>query len=252
MSLNTFTTGLSGLNANALGLSVVGNNLANLNTVGFKGSSLSFQDVVADVTGSNSRQAGSGVASPLILKFFGQGSIQSTQGRLDAAIQGDGFFVVRAAAVGSPVAASTDPSTAVYTRAGNFRIDRNGILVTSTGERVQGWSLNTITGQLNPSDPIGDIIVPVGTNRAAKATTSFNVSSNLDASASVGTAFSTPINVYDSLGNAHVISATFTKTGVNTWDATITSCCDPFEYCARTAPPWSMDTLVSCADGRPS
>ena len=223
VSFGSFVTALSGLRAAGTAIDAVGDNLANLNTVGFKGSSLSFQDVVADVTGSNSRQAGSGVASPLILKFFGQGSIQSTQGRLDAAIQGDGFFVVRAAAVGSPVAASTDPSTAVYTRAGNFRIDRNGILVTSTGERVQGWSLNTITGQLNPSDPIGDIIVPVGTNRAAKATTSFNVSSNLDASASVGTAFSTPINVYDSLGNAHVISATFTKTGVNTWDATITS-----------------------------
>ena len=222
MSFGSFVTALSGLHAAGTAIDAIGDNLANLNTLGFKGSSLSFQDVVADVTGS-AHQVGSGVASPLILKLFGQGSIQTTQGRLDAAIQGDGFFVVRTAAVGSAVAAATDPSTAVFTRAGNFRIDKNGILVTATGERVQGWSLNTITGQLNPSDPIGDIIVPVGTNRAAKATTAFNISSNLDASASVGTAFSTPINLYDSLGNAHVISATFTKSDVNTWDATITS-----------------------------
>jgi len=239
VSFGSFVTALSGLHAAGTAIDAIGDNLANLNTVGFKGSSLSFQDVVADVTGSGARVAGSGVTSPLILKSFLQGSIQTTQGRLDAAIQGDGFFIVRQVAVGAPVATATDPSTAVYTRAGNFRIDKNGILVTATGERVQGWSLNTLTGQLNPSDPIGDIIVPVGTNRAAKATTNFNVSSNLDASASVGTAFSTPINVYDSLGNAHVISATFTKTGVNIWDATITST-DPAVPAITPAGPWTF------------
>jgi flagellar hook protein FlgE len=239
VSFGSFVTALSGLHAAGTAIDAIGDNLANLNTVGFKGSSLSFQDVVADVTGSGTRLAGSGVTSPLILKSFGQGSIQTTQGRLDAAIQGDGFFVVRSAAVGAPVQAGTDPSTAVYTRAGNFRIDKNGILVTATGERVQGWSLNTITGLLNPSDPIGDIIVPVGANRAAKATTAFNISSNLDASASIGAAFSTPINVYDSLGNAHVISATFTKTGVNTWDATITSA-DAAVTAIAPAGPWTF------------
>jgi flagellar hook protein FlgE len=221
ISFGSFVSALSGLRAAGTAIEAIGDNLANLNTVGFKGSSISFQDVVADVTGGGGPKSGSGVAAPLVLKSFGQGSIQTTQGSLDAAIQGDGFFVVREAAAGSPVAASTDPSTAIYTRAGNFRINENGLLVTATGQRVQGWSLNTVSGQLSPSDPIGDIIVPVGSNRAAKAATSFNISSNLDASASDGTVFSTPINLYDSLGNAHVVSVTFTKTGVNTWDANV-------------------------------
>ena len=134
----SFVTALSGLRGAAAAIDAIGNNLANLNTVGFKSSTLSFRDVVADVTGASASQIGSGVASPLVLKQFAQGSIQTTRGRQDAAIQGDGFFVVRAAIDGSPVAAATDPSASLYTRAGNFRIDKNGILVTATGERVQG------------------------------------------------------------------------------------------------------------------
>ena len=234
----SFVTALSGLRGAAAAIDAIGNNLANLNTVGFKGSAIAFQDVVADVTGSSSGQIGSGVTSPLVLKQFGQGGIQTTRGRQDAAIQGDGFFVVRSAAAGSPAAAAIDPSQSLYTRAGNFRIDKNGILVTASGERLQGWSLNTITGQVDPSDPIGDIVVPVGTNRAAKATTAFNMSLNLDASASPGSAFSVPINVYDSLGNSHVISATFTKQAtVNTWNASVSST-DPAVTAIDPAGPW--------------
>jgi flagellar hook protein FlgE len=239
MGFGAFVTALSGLRGAGAAIDAIGNNLANLNTLGFKGSSISFQDVVADVAGSSAHQIGSGVANPLVLKSFSQGSIQATQGHLDAAIQGDGLFVVRTALAGTPVATATDATTAEYTRAGNFRIDQNGILVTATGERVQGWSLNTITGQLNPSDPIGDIIVPVGTNRAAKATTNFNLSANLDASASVNATFATPINVYDSLGNAHVITTTFTKTDVNTWDATISSA-DTSVTGITPAGPWTF------------
>src|SRR5712671_336522 len=97
LSFGSFVTALSGLRGAGTAIDAIGDNLANLNTVGFKGSSLSFQDVVADVTGSASQQIGSGVSNPLVQKFFGQGSLQTTQGRLDAAVQGDGFFVVRAA-----------------------------------------------------------------------------------------------------------------------------------------------------------
>src|SRR5882724_9394719 len=93
----SFVTALSGLRGAAAAIDAIGNNLANLNTVGFKSSTLSFRDVVADVTGASASQIGSGVASPLVLKQFAQGSIQTTRGRQDAAIQGDGFFVVRAA-----------------------------------------------------------------------------------------------------------------------------------------------------------
>src|SRR5947208_11318192 len=113
----SFITALSGLRGAGAAIDAIGNNLANLNTVGFKGSSLSFQDVVADVTGG-SGQIGSGVASPQVLKQFAQGSLQTTGGHQDAAIQGDGFFVVRAAGAGSPVGGSSDPSTSLYTRAG--------------------------------------------------------------------------------------------------------------------------------------
>src|SRR6266581_636448 len=116
----SFVTALSGLRGASSAIDAIGNNLANLNTVGFKGSSLSFQDVVADVSGSSSRQIGSGVSSPQALKQFAQGSIQTTGGRQDAAIQGDGFFVVRKASDGSPVASATDPTTDLFTRAGNF------------------------------------------------------------------------------------------------------------------------------------
>ena len=219
----SFLSALSGLNAAGTSIDVIGSDLANLNTTGFKGSTLSFQDVVADVTASASHQIGSGVSSPLIFKNFQQGSIQTTGGADDAAIQGDGFFVVRPAQSGSPVLSGTDLTTDQFTRAGNFQIDQNGVLTTATGQRVQGWSLNTTTNSVNPSDPIGDIIVPVGTNRGATATTSFNTDLNLDASAAVGGTFSVPINVYDSLGNSHVISATFTKTSLNTWTATVGS-----------------------------
>src|SRR5438093_4604240 len=93
LSFGSFVTALSGLRGAGAAIDAIGNNLANLNTVGFKGSSVSFQDVVADVTGSSSHQIGSGVASPLVLKQFAQGSLQTTGGRQDAAIQGDGFFV---------------------------------------------------------------------------------------------------------------------------------------------------------------
>jgi flagellar hook protein FlgE len=220
----SFVSALSGLKAAGTAIDSIGNDLANLNTTGFKSSSLSFQDVVADVTGAASKQIGSGVASPLIFKNFTQGAIQTTGGANNAAIQGDGFFIVRKADASAPVAVSPDVNSDLFTRAGNFQIDKNGFLVSATGERVQGWSLNTATGQVSPSDPIGDIIVPVGSNRAAKATTTFNANLNLDASAAAGAPFSVPVNIYDSLGNSHVISANFTKdTTTNSWDATITS-----------------------------
>jgi len=220
----SFVSALSGLKAAGTAIDVIGNDLANLNTTGFKSSTLSFQDVVADLSGTASRQVGSGVASPLIFKNYTQGAIQTTGGPNNAAIQGQGFFIVRKADKGAPVATSPDITNDLFTRAGNFQIDKNGFLVSATGERVQGWSLNTATGKVSPSDPIGDIIVPIGSNRAAKPTTSFDANLNLDASAAAGAPFSIPINVYDSLGNSHVISANFTKGATaNTWDATVNS-----------------------------
>src|SRR5665213_3607388 len=99
----SFVSALSGLNAAGTAIDVIGNDLANLNTTGYKGSTISFEDVVADVASQASKQIGSGVGVPLTFKNFLQGSIQNTGGAEDAAIQGDGFFIVRPAVAGSPV-----------------------------------------------------------------------------------------------------------------------------------------------------
>jgi flagellar hook protein FlgE len=220
----SFLTALSGLNAAGTAVDSIGSDLANLNTTGYKGNGLSFEDVVANVTGSAQQQIGSGVSSPLIFKNFTQGSILTTGGADSVAIQGDGFFIVRQADAGSAVTSGAPVATDLFTRAGDFQVDQNGILTTATGQRVQGWSLDTATNTVDPSSALGDIIVPVGTNRAAQATTSFSADLNLDASAAAGATFSVPINVYDSLGNSHVLSATFTKGATAlTWSATVSS-----------------------------
>ena len=105
----SFSTALSALAAHATAIDVIGNNLANLNTPGFKASTVSFHDLVTQSIGAGlgSTQVGFGVGTPITLRRFSQGAIQSTSGPLDAAIQGDGFFVVRAAPVGAPIGLQT-------------------------------------------------------------------------------------------------------------------------------------------------
>ena len=111
-----------------------------------------------------------------------------------------------------------------FTRAGNFQVDQNGILATATGQRVQGWPLDTTSNTVDTSQPIGDIVVPVGTSRPAVPTTTFSAAANLDSAATASETFAVPVNIYDSLGNSHVITATFTPGGTaNTWTASITS-----------------------------
>mgnify|MGYP001119515709 CR=1 FL=1 len=208
--LNSFVSALSALRANGTAVDVVGNNLANLSTVGFKKSTVNFRDVVGDVmSGTGLLQVGSGVARPYTPKQFSQGSIQTTNGALDVAIQGDGFFIVRrvTGTGNSPGASST-----MYTRAGDFRVDSSGRLITQSGDLVQGWSLNTALNVINTADPIGDIVVPVGTSRPARATTSIAIDLNLDGSAAANTEFAVPVDIYDSLGNRHVLTVTYTKT----------------------------------------
>jgi flagellar hook protein FlgE len=208
--LDSFISALSALRANGTAVDAVGNNLANLSTVGFKKSVVDFRDVVGDVlSGSGSTQVGSGVAQPFTPKQFTQGSIQTTGGDLDAAIQGDGFFILRQI-TGS--GNSPGASARLYTRAGDFKVDESGHLISQTGERVQGWSLNTAQNAVNTSDPIGDIVVPVGTSRAARATTNVSVDLNLDASTASGTGFAFPVEIFDSLGNSHSLTITYTKT----------------------------------------
>jgi len=208
--LTSFSTALSALSANETAIDVVGNNLANLNTPGFKASTVSFYDLVTQSLGAGlgATQVGFGVGTPVTLAQFSQGAIQSTGGPLDAAIQGDGFFVVQDAS-----------GQTLYTRGGNFQVDSNGNLTTATGELVQGWT--QAGGALNTNAPTGNITVPVGSLEAPQATSTMSLSLNLDATQTTpGTpnTFSTSIQVYDSLGNAHVVTATFTQTSTpNQW-----------------------------------
>jgi flagellar hook protein FlgE len=211
-----FQTALSALNATSTAIDVTANNLANLNTTGFKQSQVSFQDLFAQSLGSlNSAQPGFGVASPQIRRQFSQGSIQSTSGSFDAAIQGDGFFVLRDAGTNAQL----------LSRAGSFTTDQSGNLISSSGASVQGWTQLNPDGTVNTNGPIGSIQLPTGALRQPVATQNFALNMNLDASAAVGSAtgtFSQPVQVIDSLGNTQTLSATFTKTGGNSWSYAIT------------------------------
>ena len=206
-----FSTALSALNADTTAISVTGNNLANLNTTGFKASEVSFHDLVTQSLGaSGETQVGFGVGTPITMLQFTQGSIQNTGSPLDAAIQGNGFFIVQAAT-----------GQTEYTRGGSFQTNAAGDLTTATGELVQGWSATG--GTLNTNGPTGNIIIPTGSLQPPEATTAASVSLNLNAAAASGTDFSTSMTVYDSLGVSHVVTFDFTQSGTpNQWNYTMT------------------------------
>jgi flagellar hook protein FlgE len=199
----SFSTALSALGAHSTAIDVVGNNLANLNTPGFKASVVSFYDLVTQSLGAGlgETQVGFGVARPLTLRQFSQGAIQTSSGPLDAAIQGDGFLVLKNPAGGT-----------IYGRGGNLQVNKNGALLTATGEKVQGWV--GANGVVDSNGPVGDITIPVGTLRPAAATTAISFDMNLNAAATAGPpadTFAGSIEVYDSLGVSHIVSVNFTK-----------------------------------------
>ncbi len=204
----SFSIALSGLNADAAALDVVGNNLANLNTTGYKTSTVSFYDLLAQSIGGGAIQIGGGVSTTFSQREFSQGSIQLSGGAFNAAIQGNGFFILRDTA-----------GNVLYTRAGNFHLDANGNLVTGTGQQVQGWTSKN--GVINTSDAIGAITMPSNSLHTPIASTQFTMNMNLQSNAVVGQAnasFSAPIQVVDSLGSTHTLTVTFTKTAANAWD----------------------------------
>jgi flagellar hook protein FlgE len=212
--ITSFSTALSALSADTTAIDVVGNNLANLNTPGFKSSTVSFHDLVTQSIGAGlgSTQVGFGVGVPITLRHFSQGAIQSTTGPLDAAIQGDGFFVVK-----------TSGGATEFTRGGNFQVNSDGNLTTATNEELQGWT--TVKGVLNTNAPVGPIAVPVGSLAAPRVTTKASVDLNLNAASTAGPppdSFSTSVEVYDSLGISHIATFTFTKTAnPNEWDYSV-------------------------------
>jgi flagellar hook protein FlgE len=213
--MGSFSAALSGLSANSTAIDVVGNDLANLNTPGFKADTITFQDLVTESLGAGlgATQVGFGVGRPITLRQFSQGALQSTGGPLDAAIQGDGFFIVLGAGTGNTE----------YTRGGSFQVNTQGNLTTASGDLVQGWS--QVNGVLNTNLPVGNITVPVGALADPLATTTMSTSLNLDSAASAGPppdSFSTSIQVFDSLGAAHNVTMAFTKTGTaNQWNYSV-------------------------------
>jgi len=205
MGLTTFSTALSGLSTNSQGLNVVGNNLANLNTVGFKTSAISFVDVLGQTfstggtsTSGNVMSIGLGAQVSSVRQSMSQGTIQSTNNPLDVAIQGKGFLVVKNA------------NGQFYTRAGNLHLDANGFVVTDNGSFVQGNTRNPATGKVDANLGLNSIHMPSGIDSPFK-TSLFEMAMNLDANAPDGTQFKTSIQIFDSLGNAHVATVTLEK-----------------------------------------
>ena len=208
----SFSIALTGLSADKTALDVVGNNLANLNTVGFKSVSTQFTDLIAQAIGQGTSQVGEGVSAPLTERQFLQGSLQLTSGAFDAAIQGNGFFVVRDGA-----------GSTLSTRAGNFKLSANGTLLTATGEKVQGWT--AANGILNTTGAVGNIVVPTNALVTPSASTQFTLNLNLNSDGVVGQpsgTFSSPVQVVDSLGSTHTLTVTYTKTGPNAWSYNVT------------------------------
>lgn len=208
----SFSIPLSGLDASSTNLSVIANNLANLNTVGFKGQATQFQDLFYQQIGSsgdgNPIQEGVGTSVAGISADLTQGSIQSTGVPTDVAIQGAGYFIVQ------------KNGEALYTRAGNFSLGPAGQLLTQDGAAVQGYP--AVNGVINANATLGPLSIQTGVTNPPKATGNVQLTLNLDSDTAVGGTFSTSVAVNDALGATHVLTYNFTKTAANTWTYNIT------------------------------
>ena len=209
--MGNFSIALSGLQADTVALNTIGNNLANLNTTAYKGQHTSFEDLFYQQIGESGSgdaiQTGAGVKVSGTSTNFLQGTMLPTTNSTDMALAGNGFFVVQQNGVQS------------LTRAGNFQLDSSGNLITVDGEQVMGYG--AVNGVVNQTAGLKPLTIPVGANEAAQATGNISVTSNLNASATTGTTFSSPIQVFDSLGSSHQLTITYTKTGTNTWNYSV-------------------------------
>ena len=203
-----FSNALSGLKANSEAINVFSGNLANENTYGYKANQVSFEELVSSIGGSSTSNLSGGSVVPISSQSFSQGSITTTGQAFDAAIQGNGFFVVKDAG-----------GQQAFTRAGNFTLDATGHLLTQGGENVQGW--NGVNGIVNTNSPLANIVLPVAGLRAPTTTTQFSLNLNLNAGAAVGTTdatFSSPMQVVDSQGQLHTLTVTYTETAAGSWN----------------------------------
>jgi flagellar hook protein FlgE len=215
--LRSLYSGISGLHAHQQMMDVTGNNIANVNTVGYKSSTVQFQDTLSQMLGAagapqngqggfNPSQVGLGVRNAGIITNFAQGSQETTGRSGDMMIQGDGFFITR------------NGSENLYTRAGSFSFDANGTLVSASGQPVQGWT--GVDGVVNTSAKPDDIRMPLGSTIAPKETTSITLKGNLSTDtnpdpnvvAPIPYVTTIPVKVYDETGATKTVVAQFTRT----------------------------------------
>ena len=214
--LRSMNSAISGLRAHQTKLDVTGNNIANVNTVGYKSSQTVFEDTLSQVVrngsapsaqagGTNPAQVGLGVKVAGITTNFEQGAAQNTGRSTDFMISGDGFFVTRAG------------NEQVYTRAGSFNYDAAGNLVTPDGALLQGWMAEG--GVVDTNGAIETLTVPFGGVMQPERTTTGAVVGNLSSATASGTGVQTQITVYDALGTAKQVTIAFSKNAAaNTWD----------------------------------
>lgn len=220
--MRSLFSGVSGLKNHQTRMDVIGNNIANVNTVAFKAGRVNFEDILSQTVegarspqtggmgGVNPKQVGLGMGISSIDTLFTPGSLQSTDNPTDFAVQGEGFFIV------------SDGSQVYYTRDGAFKTSADGALVNSNGFRLQGWMADA-DGNIDSTQALQNITIPVGAQMKPKATAQIAFEGNLDANATSGSQWITSVQVYDSLGNPHNLTITFENTAANawTWEATL-------------------------------
>jgi flagellar hook protein FlgE len=234
--MRSLFSGVSGLQNHQTRMDVIGNNIANINTTGFKRNRVNFQDIIyqqlqgaarptEDLGGVNPKEVGLGMSIASIDTIHIQGSLQTTGVQTDLAIVGNGFFIL------------DDKGTQLFTRAGAFSIDADGVMVNpANGMKVQGWMARDIDGYnaLDVSSPVEELVIPVGGKDPARATTMIQFACNLDkripelpenpTGAQVRDAtWSTTIDVYDSFGDKHILQVQFTRVPgtTNSWNAAV-------------------------------
>ncbi len=242
--IRSLRTGVSGLKTNQLRMDVVGNNVANVNTIAFKRSRAAFNEVLgqqllgvgrtAGGTGINPSFVGLGVAVGSIDQNWGQGALESTGNSTDLALSGDGFFIAR------------QGDRHLLTRAGNFTFNRNGQLVTASGLPIQGWAFNQ-DGSLITGAPT-DIEVNFNAQAPAKFTENVSLGGNLSADMEVGDTTSVSMIIYDQQGTAHNVVVAFEKTADNVWDYEIIP--DSSVVPSAFTPTPATGTLTFASDGK--
>lgn len=241
-----FQQGLSGLNAASKSLDVIGNNVSNANTVGFKESQAQFADVYANsLTGAGASQIGIGTKLAQVAQQFTQGNITASNNPLDVAINGGGFFRM------------SNNGTVTYARNGQFQLDKSGYIVNATGARLTGYTANA-SGVLSTGAP-ADLNINTA-DLTPKTSTAVDAVLNLDSGSTIPTTTpfnmadptsynsSTAVSVYDSLGNAHTLQTFYVKTAPNAWDVYASNDGVPIGYVPPAAPV-KVGSLAFATDG---